>query len=1623
MSEESQILVTSGSGIQTVVPQVVSTFPQAAYLNVDGSTRAYSQVTSVIVYNGQTSNGLVATSNSTIDVYGVVNSTTVGFSGTMIVEYGGSAYSTLVNSGTLFLYNGGKAVSTTMSAGGFYVKGGFMDAARVDGGVVYVSAGGSARYLDANLGGTIIVSSGGAVSSSYVNANGHLSANRGAQVVSTLVKSGGYLYANDGAVVTFTTVRNGGNLHVRTGGSVTNATINSGGNLYVMGGTAYVRGIVAEQGAKLSMGIGAQTDIQGTSAGSAFAYGSIVRGVDVHSNLTLTLREGGSAVAVTVTSGGQLNATSGGTAVSTTIQSRGVLNLDDYGVAVSTTVNSNGHIYATDGGTAFSTINRGGYINVSEGGSTVSTTLESNSWLDLFNGGSAIATTINGGHLMVSSGGTALSTTFNAGWLKVSNGGAAVSTTLAKDVWIDICDGGTAISTIINSGHLAVSNSGIVSGTIVNSTGQLVVSSGGTARDTVVHSGGIFFAGGGILQGDVVLGGAMTLSSTANAANANIIFDVSERTTADTVIINDISLLNASNYFITVSSSQSNGQYKLAGNAAAYNKTITLSVKNTSQTAQLTRGVTQTIGNKSYTLDVVNGNLCLAVEQKPVITIRVDNKNMIYGDDAPSLSYSFTGDLAYGHALSVSLDLNINNANITASGHIKAGTYADAITAVATVRDAGGNIVTGKYVVNYDFGDLIVNKRDLFVTIDSETAIYGDSLPNVRDLSYSYDMAQLAQGDDFEATLKYNPEVVGGQDSFSGGGYLRSGTYACAIVEDQVSSIIAANYSINWNYGALRVAPRQVTVGYLVNDKVYDGTTNATRKGSFITNGILNGDAVRIFDSNVTYSFSDKNTGEDKTVTASGDITCIGADKANYSFVFDKTAVADIAPRSATIGFTADDKTYDGTTDAARDTLVMDEIIEGDDVVFDDSAVEYRFDDGSVGTGKTVTANGFDAATMLSGDDLQNYDITFDDTAFADITPMGVITIHVANQSMIYGDDAPSLTYTCDGDLADGHTLSVSLDLYVDDDAVTDSGHIVAGTYENAITAVATICDASGNDVTNGYIIDYDFGDLIVGKRAIAVTINAQSMTYGDELPNIEDQYSYDPTALASGDALDLEFGYQLDDAEKSTSGNLQAGLYAGCIVVDSINATIETNYDLAINNGNLMVAPREVSVSFTASDKFYDGTAVATRDMILMGEIIEGDDVVFDDSAIEYRFTDESIGTGKTVTANGFDATMMLSGNDLQNYSIIFDNAAVADIMAIPSLDNLVGDESGLSWSVSMAMHGYVVEYSQDDFTTAITIETATTGMTHYNMTSGLWQWRVRPVISSEWTAGEDVTIANNSSDPTIFAAITDDVTEAFFVKSQGVWNGNYQAQHVGVGEWDGTNEIVELDGKNQITDIFAGSDDASILLLTDDENGDALFIDDIYSTLPEGLDEQARLAKIDEIRAGAGDDIVDLTSRRFDYIGGGMTVRGGLGDDVIWANNGDNTLFGDAGNDRIVGAGGNDIIVGGSGNDSLNGGGGEDIFAFGGNWGDDVVEQLEDGKVMLWFEDGSLDNWDAASLTYQDGENSVKVSGVAAENILLKFGDDGSQQYSKLLADGAFRDYSSERIFENNNTRGMLA
>ncbi len=345
----------------------------------------------------------------------------------------------------------------------------------------------------------------------------------------------------------------------------------------------------------------------------------------------------------------------------------------------------------------------------------------------------------------------------------------------------------------------------------------------------------------------------------------------------------------------------------------------------------------------------------------------------------------------------------------------------------------------------------------------------------------------------------------------------------------------------------------------------------------------------------------------------------------------------------------------------------------------------------------------------------------------------------------------------------------------------------------------------------------------------------------------------------------------------------------------------------------------------------------------------------------------------------------------------------------------NLTGNANEISWNTTVIGANHIVEYSSDNFTNSMRLHTSNNQIDTWGLPSETWQWRIKENNADNWTTGPEI-VQNIRYTPNKFVSDKDGNMDVFFANANGKWGAGYAAQHTGIlNGWSGTNEQVTLAGKNKLADIFEGSSDANILVMTDDTNGDALFVDDIYTALPGTVaEQQARIAQIDEIRAGAGDDIVDMTSQRFEYVGDGVKIYGGLGNDTIWANNGENTIFGDAGNDRIVGGANNDVIAGGIGNDSMHGGGGNDIFCFGGDFGNDTVEQLAGGKVTLWFESGEMGNWNADTLTYTDGTNRVTVSGVT--DVTLRFGADAS------LPAGAFDDFASEKIFEDKN-KGMLA
>ena len=337
------------------------------------------------------------------------------------------------------------------------------------------------------------------------------------------------------------------------------------------------------------------------------------------------------------------------------------------------------------------------------------------------------------------------------------------------------------------------------------------------------------------------------------------------------------------------------------------------------------------------------------------------------------------------------------------------------------------------------------------------------------------------------------------------------------------------------------------------------------------------------------------------------------------------------------------------------------------------------------------------------------------------------------------------------------------------------------------------------------------------------------------------------------------------------------------------------------------------------------------------------------------------------------------------------------------------IGDKNGLSFE-SVEGTDFTAAYSQDGFSTALVVEVEAGGLATYGLPAGEYTVRLSGDGGATWSVSQEI-VSDNTIEPQELVSDADGVTDLFFAQVTGLWEKGYAAEHHGfVSGWTGSREKVLLEGKNKISNVFCGSEeDNSILVLTDDANGDALFVEDIYTA----LGNQARISQIGEIRAGAGDDIIDMTSQIFSYNGSEMTIRGGSGDDVIWAAGGDNDLFGDEGNDRIIGSAGFDLIVGGTGDDIMHSGGGNDIFAFGADWGNDTITITDNAYVTLWFSTDFGGSWDPDKRIYRCGDNSVTVTGDKNSVVTLKFGNEGGQ-YADMLESGAFESYTSVNVFE---------
>ncbi|GFE87641.1 YDG domain-containing protein [Steroidobacter agaridevorans] len=323
-------------------------------------------------------------------------------------------------------------------------------------------------------------------------------------------------------------------------------------------------------------------------------------------------------------------------------------------------------------------------------------------------------------------------------------------------------------------------------------------------------------------------------------------------------------------------------------------------------------------------------------------------------------------------------------------------------------------------------------------------------------------------------------------------------------------------YDIEYVASSLTITPRALTIDALGVDRIYDGTTDATV--TFTDNRVAGDDLT------FTYSaaFDDRNAGDDKNIDVAS-IGVSGADAGNYTWNTTAATTADIGRATLTVtGATAQDRVYDGTTDATISGATLDGVL-GSDAVALTNATIGSFGDKNVAIDKAIST-----AMGLSGADADNYILVQPVSLSADISRATLTVTGAAAQDRVYDG-------TADATISGAALAGV---VGVDAVALTNA---TAGSFGDkhvgADKSVSTAMGLSGADADNYILVQPVSLTADITPRALLVSASGQDRVYnGTTAASV----SLSDNRIA-GDNLTLAYGSaQFSDGEAGSDKSIE---------------------------------------------------------------------------------------------------------------------------------------------------------------------------------------------------------------------------------------------------------------------------------------------------------------------------------------------------------------------------------------------------------------------------------------------------------------------------------------------------
>jgi len=649
--------------------------------------------------------------------------------------------------------------------------------------------------------------------------------------------------------------------------------------------------------------------------------------------------------------------------------------------------------------------------------------------------------------------------------------------------------------------------------------------------------------------------------------------------------------------------------------------TLTLPVSITTTGATRTMSITngKTAGDEIITVTATDGITTLTQDYTvtvnkatPAITGVTSSQAITYGAASIALSGTVSAPNGVYPAAGEKVQVTINGT--TQDATVSGITGAFAINFTTPTIPASGTPYTITYAYAGDVNmtaaandtstTLIVNTKALTVTASNRSKTYGDAV--------------IFAGTEFTTAGLINSDGVTTVTLTSGGAGATATVNTYSITPSLATGSGLSNYNISYATGTLTIGVKALTVTASNRSKTY-GDAVIFAGTEFNTSGLTNSDTV----AGVTLS----STGAAATATVTTyDINAsaaTGTGLSNYNINYTRGTLT-VGTRNLTITANNTSKTYGNTVTFAGNEFTpgAGQLVNGDTITSVSMA-----SDGTITTA-TVGDYGINVSGAQSAK-LAYYNISYASGKLTVGTK--ALTITANNTSKTYGD---TVTFA-------GTEFTTGAGQLINSDAVASVTLDSTGAGASAAVNTYTITPSAvvGTGLSN-YNISYATGTLTVNAKALTITADNTSKTYGDTV-------TFAGTEFTTKGLINDNTVTGATLASDGAAATATVRTYA-IIPSDATGSGLD-NYAITYNNGTLTVGPKALTITANGAYKVSGDTITfAGTEFTTSTELINGDTV--DSVALVSTGTAASAAIG-SYAINASNAT----GTGVSNYDIIY--------------------------------------------------------------------------------------------------------------------------------------------------------------------------------------------------------------------------------------------------------------------------------------------------------------------------------------------------------------------------------